>query len=137
MNDAGQVLRFVLDRIAQIYQRPLMYGGTPESVDNLLYYYHELWAEILERREEFESVYRGELEREGCGNMHFAGHYRHRRRPGAEDGEATDFVVRRWLKVSGRLGIALPRAEIAASLRRSRAYRRRMRHWIREREGPQ
>lgn len=46
MESVAEVRAFVLQRIGDIYERPLMYGDRPEGVDFILYYYHELIERI-------------------------------------------------------------------------------------------
>jgi hypothetical protein len=47
---AAEVRSFVLQRIQHIYERPLMYGGSPECVDTILANYHEL-VEVIDARD--------------------------------------------------------------------------------------
>jgi hypothetical protein len=106
MKPAEQILEFVIDRIAHIYSRPLMYGGTPEGVDLILDYYHELWAEIVDLRQNFiestESVHR----KEKCGSKSFSYRFREKR-PKANNDEISKYVVNQWKKIDRLLGIPI------------------------------
>jgi hypothetical protein len=55
MKSAKQIYDHVLETIGQVYYRPLMYGGTAQGVDTLLYQYHALWAFITDQHKEFMS----------------------------------------------------------------------------------
>src|SRR6516165_9767900 len=106
MKNADAILQFVLRRIADVYERPLMYGGTPECVGSLLHYYHELVAEILERRQDLEDVRQRHREELRSNGMDFAALYRSRQAD-APDQEVARFVVENWREIDSRLGVQL------------------------------
>ncbi len=106
MRDSRQIAEFVEERIGHIYRRPLMYGGTPDGVDLILHYYHELWAEIHQRRGDYEQASSEAHEAERCGSMDFSTRYR-RERPDASEGEAAAYVVSMWRKIDEKLGLAV------------------------------
>src|SRR5690242_8593971 len=56
MTTVGQVIEFVQKRLGDIFERPLMYGGTAEGVDLILFCYYELWATILGRNDDFHRI---------------------------------------------------------------------------------
>lgn len=95
---------FVEKRIRHIYRRPLMYGGTAEGVDLLLHYYHELWAEINQREDDFEKATSVQRSKDGCGSLGFTFHYR-RNRPDAQDEETVKYVVEQWQMISAMLSL--------------------------------
>ncbi len=107
MKSPDQVIAFIGQRLAHIYERPLMYGGTPEGVELLLLAYHELWAEITERRVEFAQAERAVSDAEDCGSMGFATRCR-RSRPTVSPEEAAQYIVSQWRKIGDQLGISLP-----------------------------
>ena len=108
MKDAGQIAEFLLSRIDQIYERPLMYGGTSEGVDIVLHYYHELWAMIFGREEEYQAI-SGTLHSEAGGvSASFTFNYR-RSRPHASDEETVRYVVEQWARISKGLEMPVSR----------------------------
>jgi hypothetical protein len=107
MKDSNAILQFVLQRTAQIYERPLMYGGTPECVDALLHFYHELVAEILEIRQGCEEVNEQRRKELNCVGMGFSALYRSKD-CGAPDHEVARFVVENWREIDSRLGLRVP-----------------------------
>ena len=104
--DATQIVGFLANRIDQIFQRPLMYGGTSEGVDIILHYYHELWAMICYREKEYQSISWDIHAAEGCDSANFTSHYR-RSRPHAPDEDAVLYVVEQWARISKRLGMPI------------------------------
>jgi hypothetical protein len=105
MRDGKQISDFVEERIGHVFRRPLMYGGTPEGVDVVLDYYHELWALIHERGDEFEKVSSAAHDSEGCGSMNFA--YRYQRdHPAASVDESARYVVSMWRRIGEKLGLS-------------------------------
>jgi hypothetical protein len=105
--DAGQILAFVLDRIAQVGRRPLMYGGNAEEVNLLFYAYFDLWAEIVGRRDEYDSARFAVYEEAEAGSASFAIRYREGH-PGDAENEVTDHVVRQWMTIAERCGLDVP-----------------------------
>src|SRR5262245_7450617 len=107
MRNAEQIAEFVLNRIAKIYLRPSNYGRNAEEADTILHYFHELWAVIMDREEEYWKVKDEIHKRERCGAMCFATHYQ-LVRPGVSDSETVEYVVSRWRIVSERMGMSVP-----------------------------
>ena|ERR1700687_4690556 len=107
MRDADAILRFVLERISQIYQRPLMYGGSPEGVDLVLHYYHELVAEILECRPAFEASKDKAHEEAGAIASGFSKIYR-RIQGNPDEHKTVDYVVLQWRKIDALMGLNVP-----------------------------
>jgi hypothetical protein len=56
MKTTEQILEFLVEQIGHIYFRPLMYGGSAESVDLLLSHHQHLWALIVEHEKEFSNL---------------------------------------------------------------------------------
>ena len=104
MKDAQQIAGFLSARIGRIYERPLMYGGTAAGVDLILHSYHELWAMIHGRDEEYREISDAIHAAEGCGSADFAFHYR-RAAPHAPEEEVARYSVEQWSKLSDRLGL--------------------------------
>ncbi len=95
---------FVHDLIHWIYDRPEMYGRTVGEVDTVVYYLHLVWAEISEKRREFDDVRIEEMEKvsdhPALGFVTDA----ERVQPIREDGRrALDSVVDYWKAVDLRL----------------------------------
>jgi hypothetical protein len=108
MKTVDQIVAIVEDRIGHIYARPLMYGGTAQGVDLILHNYHELWAMIVDRQDDYQTIRMDSYGEEGCGSANLATHY-HRDRPRASDQETVRHVVDRWNKISDRLDLFFER----------------------------
>jgi hypothetical protein len=104
MRNPSEIAEFLEQRIAQIYERPLMYGGTAHAVDLLLHYWHEIWAVVHCREDDYRKMEHGIHEAEGHLGCNFAAHYR-RNNPKASDQETARYVVTQWKKISSRLGL--------------------------------
>ena len=104
MKDAGSIVQFIVERIGQVYERPRMYGGTPEGVDLILHYFHEIWAEILGCRPRLEEVSQTVHSEAGGIAMGFADSQR-RRKPHCTEEEIMQLVVLQWKKVDEALGL--------------------------------
>ena len=117
MKSPEETIAFIASRIGHIYHRPLMYGGTADGVDLVLHYYHELWAEIVERHRDFRKAESTVSDQERCNSHNFASRYRVDH-PRAEDKEIADYVVAQWRKVSGLLGVPIPYDQIIQELER-------------------
>ena len=63
MKSSEAASAFVHDLIGWIYDRPGMYGRTVGEVNTLLHYLHFVWAEITEKRGQFDAVRMEEVER--------------------------------------------------------------------------
>ena len=118
MKSVEEVIEFVAKRIGHIYHRALMYGGTPGGVDLILHYCHELWAEIVERQQEYWDTSMRVHEEQDCGAFDFSGRFR-KVHPEATDEETVGYVVRQWRKISDQLGVPIPYDEIIQDLERA------------------
>jgi len=49
MKSAEETLTHISEVIAKIYERPEMYGQTPDAIDSVLFAYHHVWGFITER----------------------------------------------------------------------------------------
>lgn len=108
MKSSEQISDFITDRIAAIYERPLPFGGTPDGVELVLHYYHELWVEIHEKKDEYTSVRRKIYAEQDCGSMSFA--FRHKRlNQGATTDQIAAYVVGQWQRISQEFGIPISR----------------------------
>src|SRR5262249_37322361 len=108
MKDGFRILQFVLSVIGRIYERPFMYGGDADGVELILWHYHQLQAEIVDRREEFDAVLESFTLNRQCCVMGSAGHYREHVRPEAPEDEVVRYVVAQWKAIDERLRIAVP-----------------------------
>ncbi|MEX2114126.1 MAG: hypothetical protein WD845_13125 [Pirellulales bacterium] len=114
MLTTDQIVADLAERIGLIYYHSArMYGGDALGVDLLLWAYHDLWCEIVERRQEFESAYRRVLAEHDCQANNLPGRYRvvH---PKAEDEEVRIQVVEQWRKISALVGIPIPHEALRA-----------------------
>ena len=102
MKSTHEILKFVIDRLQHIYDRPLMYGGTAMGVDLVLHYYNELWAEIVERSGEYEALREEVFREENCGSGGFACKFL-KENPSAPESEAASYVVQQWQEIHKRL----------------------------------
>ena len=107
MKDTNDILRFVLQRIGQVYQRPLMYGGTPEGLELILHYYHELVAEMLVCRAALNDLEQAAHSEAGATAAGFSTAYR-RTHDGATDNEIADYIVLEWQKIDAAWGVSIP-----------------------------
>jgi hypothetical protein len=111
MKDASQIVEMVLQTIRSIYKRPKMYGVNAGEIDAILWQYHRLWMDILERdTDDFFEAHRSVHGRRHLCNTSFSHHYRTHTKNGAEacEDDAIEFVIRSWKKMDTKLGIALP-----------------------------
>ena len=111
MKDAAQIVEMTLQIIAAIYKRPKMYGLNAGEIDAILWQYHTLWMDILERDlGPFSEAQRTIHGRRHLCNTSFSHHYRTHTKKGAEasEDEAIEFVIRAWKKMDAKLGIVLP-----------------------------
>jgi hypothetical protein len=116
MKTAAQIVAFIAERIGFIYHHnPLMYGGTPEGVETLLFYYHELWAEIVERQKEYIDIRIAAHEKEECNSHSFSGRYLSLHQE-ASDREVANYATTQWRKISDQLAIPIQHEEIIKDL---------------------
>lgn len=111
MKPTAEIADFILHRIGNIYFRPLMYGGTADGVEVLLDSYHELWAEIFEKQNEYKEVSYKIHSRQKCGAMNFTLRFR-KLHPNAEPEAICSYVVKHWRKISKELGLPIPYEEL-------------------------
>jgi hypothetical protein len=90
-----------------------MYGGTGAGVDLLLHTYHDIWSFVVDRYDEFRQVCWNVHEEEECGSFSFSRTYSMNHLEASEE-RVADYVVDQWRKVSERLGVPIPRAELVA-----------------------
>src|SRR5262249_30569516 len=111
MKDASRIVEMVLQTIGAIYKRPGMYGVNAGEIDAILWHYHRLWMDILERdTDDFLETHRSVHGRRHLCNTSFSHHYRTHTKHGAEasEDETIEFVIRAWKKMDTWLGISLP-----------------------------
>ncbi|RPI74652.1 MAG: hypothetical protein EHM45_17985 [Desulfobacteraceae bacterium] len=116
MKSTEQILEFLAEQIGHIYFRPLMYGGSAEGVDLLLFHYQHLWALIIEQEQKLDE-FRFKIYKElDCGAMGFSTFYK-RNHPEAPEHEAVFYVVDQWKKISDGIGIPIPYEKIKNELK--------------------
>jgi hypothetical protein len=101
MKTTDDIIHSLAHRIGRIYYhpRPLVYAGTAQELDRLLYLYHELWSEIVERENDFRH--------QQSNSLGFAIPYADEH-PEATEEQIAQEVVRQWSAISGRLEVPLP-----------------------------
>lgn len=102
-----EIVDYVLEMVGSMSRRPLMFGASPHGVNTLFWYYFHLLSVAHGRHREFEEVKYKQLEIEECGAMDFATKYRELC-PGSSDQEAAAYVVKQWLTIFDRAGLAIP-----------------------------
>jgi hypothetical protein len=102
MKNTQDILDFVSSRIHQIYERPLMYGGTALGVDLILHCYNELWAEAGDKSEDYESLYIQAHQEQGCGSANFSTKFL-QKFPRASELEVASYVIQQWKEIRKRL----------------------------------
>ena len=116
MKRLEEVVQFIAHRIGYIYHhQPLMYGGTADGVDLILHYYHELWAEIVERTDDYFNTCFEIHRQEDCNSHNFASRYRVAH-PDATELGAAEYVVSQWRRISDLLGVPIPHGQIIEEL---------------------
>jgi hypothetical protein len=108
MKSSEEIIAYLAERIGYIYHhpRPLMYGGTAEGVDLLLWNYHEIWSEVVEKQEEFQTVRRNVLDEADCQAAGFPTRYLWDY-PAATQEEVAQFVTKQWRIISDRVGVPI------------------------------
>jgi hypothetical protein len=115
MSDAPDIIQLLRERVGHAYHRPIMFGGSPEGVDAVLHCYHELWAAVLGRDQEFEAVWSAVRAKSKCGASGFASGRRGQRdRPA--DPEVMEFVVTQWREVDRLLNLIVPAEPLESKL---------------------
>lgn len=115
MKTINQIIDFIEERIGHIYFRPWMYGGDSSGTDMLLHYYHELWAEIYNRHDDYEKIRRNMEQEQGCGSANFSTRFKVNN-PDLSDEKVTDYVVDQWKKISEQMNIQIPYEKISEIL---------------------
>lgn len=111
MKDAPQIVEIILKTIGSIYKRPSMYGVAAGEIDAILWHFHWLWMDIMERGwDEYLEAQRTVHGRRHFCNTSFSHHYRTHTKNGAvaSEAEAIEFVIRAWKKMDTKLGVVLP-----------------------------
>jgi hypothetical protein len=110
MRNAEQILAFVLWQIGNVYRRPRMYGVAGEEVEGVLWVYHNVWAEIVDRRGDFGSAVQDVAARQGHGAWAPANHFRREVALGTNPSEedVTKYVIDHWKLIDEELGLSVP-----------------------------
>ena len=111
MKSAEQMVEGISLRIGLIYFRPLLYGGTAAEVYLLLYYLHEIWAEMVEQTEPYRASLQACLSEQNCGALSFDRCFR-KLHPQANEEDIVAYVVDQWRKISKRAGLPIPYSKI-------------------------
>jgi hypothetical protein len=110
MQTAEQIIEDVVQTIAHVYERPVMYAGglgEPGSADRLevtLWHLHIVWARAFGRDDELVRVRDDARRAVKCGNFGHLDGYR-MRHPGSDPKEQSEFVLAQWRGISTRMGL--------------------------------
>lgn len=111
MKESGEIVTILLRTVASIYRHPKMHGESAAEIDTLLWHYHALWVEVMERNI---AAFRLEVSRihgrrHSCSLL-FQGHYRNHTKKGKEasQDEVIAYVIKMWQKMDEKLGIDVP-----------------------------
>jgi hypothetical protein len=99
MRASDEIVEHLVQRVMDVFQRPLMYGGTAAGVDLILHEYLALWAFVVGRESDFEQEWCSELRREKCGSANFSTRYA-LNHPGVKEAETAAYVVERWQAIT-------------------------------------
>ena len=111
MKSIDEIVAFIARRIGEVYYGQLMFGFSGKGVDQFLFTYHELWAEIMDCREELKTIYRRLLRENRCATAGFPKQYS-LNNPEASEEEIAQYVVNQWRKISECLGVPIPHDEL-------------------------
>ncbi len=106
MKTKEQIAETYVERIGQVYFRPLMYGGDGREVELLLSLYHSFWAELLDQENKLLASIRFVMEEQGCGAFSFVRRYKYNH-PNASEQEIADYAVLQWLKISDLVSLPI------------------------------
>ncbi len=104
MRTAEQIIEIVEQKILNISERPAMYGCKPQDVDSLLLHIARLWAEIVDREEDFYDALMAVSDEAECGVSPFS-HCFMNANPDAADSAILEFVLSQWAKIMASLGV--------------------------------
>lgn len=107
MKSSEEIAESIALRIGHVYFRPLMCAGTATEVNLLLYYLHEIWAEIVEQPEKLRTILQASLSNENCGALSFDRCYR-KQHPQASEDDIVAYVLDQWRQISKRIGLSVP-----------------------------
>lgn len=107
MKTSDEIVEHLQEIVTRIYLRPAMYGQNVGEVEQALFIYHQLWAFVTERSDDYFRALADAGEAAGCGNMSFDWGYR-KLHPDAAEHEVLEFALRHWATVTGRLGMPVP-----------------------------
>jgi hypothetical protein len=101
MKTVDQIIDSLACRIGVIYYRkqPFMYASTAAELDSLLFLYHQLWAEIVERKSDLDQHLSNSL---GIALPYATEH------PNATEEQVAQEVMRVWLGISEKLNVPIP-----------------------------
>ncbi|SHL43285.1 hypothetical protein SAMN02745216_05182 [Desulfatibacillum alkenivorans DSM 16219] len=104
LRSSREIVEFINERIGHIYLRPLMYASSAAAVDDILHYYHELWAELHNCQDSYRIIGMETLSDQDCGAASFS-HKFFLDNPDASEASAASYVVAQWEKISRSMGL--------------------------------
>ncbi len=112
MKSPELTIEYIARQIGYVYlHRPLLYGGNGAGVEIYLHDHHEIWAFIVDRRDDLLNARSYQLSVEGCGANNFSSFYAATHRNATED-EIAAYVVKQWRAISEQMGVPVPYDEI-------------------------
>jgi len=111
MKTADEIIAYLADRIGHIYfhPKPHMFAANAEELDRVLYVYHEIWSEIIDRKD---------LALQVGNSLGFAIPYAQEHPDAAEEQVARE-VVRQWSVVSRNLELPIPYEALSQKFKQS------------------
>jgi hypothetical protein len=104
MLDTPTIIANLVTRIGWVYERPLMYGGTPAAVEGVIECLHSMWAMCLEREQQYriamEDLHRQEEHHAmNCSTWYAEQH------PRAPEEETAAYVVSFYKRLDVAIGL--------------------------------
>lgn len=102
------VIKYLLNGIEEVYQRPKMFAVSADGIMVALSLYHEIWALVSGRLDDYYSAIRKMGEEEKSGPYRFDEPYKHEICAvlNMSEDDAIAYVIRQWQRLDERLGIA-------------------------------
>lgn len=107
MKTGNEIIKFIEERIHQIYQRPLMFGGSASGTNLLLFAYFEVWAISFGKLQEFKTIRDSLLKNLDCGAADFPTKFR-KDHPTASEKDIAMAVVEHWKEIGYDIGLSVP-----------------------------
>ena len=110
MKTEDRIIKFIEEKIHQIYRRPLMFGGSASGTNLLLFAYFEVWAINFGKLQEFKTSRENLLKDLNCGAADFSTKFR-KDHPTASEKDIAIIIVEHWKKIGNDIGLSIPTIE--------------------------